>query len=142
MECIFAQVMNRALISIGTNTDKESNMAACRILLDEVFNNITYSETSVTEPYGSNYNSKFLNQLALIQTNTNKSDFEISIKLIETQLGRKAEDKKNGIVIIDIDLIEWNFEIVRPMEMDRIYIKNLLPTLPNYSSRRSSSSIR
>ncbi len=126
---IFADVMNKALISIGTNVNRETNLALCHELLNEAFPEINYSNTSITTPYGNTYKDDFLNQLAFIYTSEAKQEILKRLKSIEKKMGRNATDKVNGSVKIDIDLVIWNEEILKPDDMERSYIVDLLPSL-------------
>lgn len=119
--------MNKGLISIGSNTDREANLTVCVQLLKEKFEQITFSETTETEPYGSNYKNNFVNQLAYIYTDKEKEEIISILKHIEADMGRTPADKKKGIVIIDVDLVIWNNEILRPEDIKRNYITELLP---------------
>lgn len=121
--------MNKALISIGTNVDRKANLALCHELLDTVFPEITYSDTSITSPYGNTYKDDFLNQLAFVYTPMAKEEVLKRLKSIEKKIGRNATDKANGKVKIDIDLVMWNEEILKPDDMERSYIVDLLPSL-------------
>jgi 2-amino-4-hydroxy-6-hydroxymethyldihydropteridine diphosphokinase len=126
---IFASVMNKVLLSIGSNEDREANIALCHKLLDESFEEIHYSGISITSPYGTHYKNDFLNQLAITYTHKEKEEISLLLKSIEKRMGRKKEDKKKGVVKIDIDLISWNEDILRPAEISRSYIADLLPEL-------------
>lgn len=123
------RVMNKALLSIGTNENREENLALCHDYLNQLFPDITYSITSVTAPYGTNYKNDFLNQLAIIYTPKAKEDIIAQLKLVEKKMGRRKKDKETGIVKIDIDLIMWNDEILKPTDISRSYIVDLLPSL-------------
>ena len=129
MECIFALFMNKALISLGTNEDREVNLALCHQLLNNIFPEIHYSETSLTSPYGKTYINDFLNQLAVFYTDKEKEEIHDLLKSIEEQIGRHPSDKENGIIKIDIDLVIWNDAILKPNDIKRSYVANLLPTL-------------
>lgn len=126
--------MNTLLISMGSNDNSETNMELCRILLSKLFEPITYSETSITEPFGDHYQSRFLNQLALAQTHKNKEDVEKELKLLEIKLGRTVEDKSKGLIKIDVDLIKWNDTILKDEDWKRNYVADLLPSIFNDSS--------
>jgi 2-amino-4-hydroxy-6-hydroxymethyldihydropteridine diphosphokinase len=126
---IFADVMNKALISIGTNVNREANLALCHKLLNGTFSEITYSNTSITTPYGNTYKDDFLNQLAFVYTSEAKEEVHKRLKSIEKKIGRNATDKVNGKVKIDIDLVIWNEEVLKPDDMERSYIVDLLPSL-------------
>ncbi|MDR1881703.1 MAG: 2-amino-4-hydroxy-6-hydroxymethyldihydropteridine diphosphokinase [Prevotella sp.] len=126
---IFVAVMNKALLSIGTNEDRESNMALCRRFLDNIFTDIFYSGTSVTTPYGATCKNDFLNQLAMIYTDRDKDEVIRLLKSIEKDMGRNVRDKKRGIVKIDIDLVTWNNAVLKPEDFTRSYIADLLAGL-------------
>lgn len=121
--------MNKALLSIGTNEDKEINLDLCHQLLDNFFEQISYSDTSITTPYGNSYKNDFLNQLAIIYTDRKKEEVYKYLKSIEKQIGRSPLDKEKGIVKIDIDLVIWNDEILKPADISRSYITDLLSSL-------------
>ena len=129
MERIFASVMNKALLSIGTNEDRESNLSLCHQFLNNIFTDISYSDTSVTMPYGTTYKNDFLNQLAIIYTNKDEDEVVRLLKSIEKDMGRNGADKKKGIVKIDIDLVIWNNNVLKPEDFSRSYIADLLASL-------------
>ena len=121
--------MNSLIIGIGSNESPESNMSFCRQLLSDMFDHIYFSDTSITIPYGEQYKNNFTNQLAFAYTNKTAKEVETCFKLLERQIGRKAIDKENGRIVIDIDLIKWNDTILRKEEWERDYISKLLPSL-------------
>jgi len=121
--------MNKALLSIGTNEDREVNLTLCHQMLNDLFEEIHYSDTSITTPYGATYKNDFLNQLAIGYTSKDKEEVTPLLKSIEKQMGRKVSDKAKGIVKIDIDLVIWNEEVLKPTEINRDYIADLLHTL-------------
>ena len=45
------------------------------------------------------------------------------LKKIEKILGRTQEDKKRGIIAIDIDLLQWNHQVLKPDDLQREYIQ-------------------
>lgn len=124
--------MNKVLLSIGTNEDRETNLILCHRLLDESFEEINYSDTSITTPYGAHYKNDFLNQLAIAYTHKDKEEISLLLKSIEKEMGREKTDKEKGVVKIDIDLIIWNGEILKPTEISRNYIADLLPSLQEH----------
>ncbi len=129
MERIFVHIMNKVLLSIGTNTDREVNLAHCHELLNNIFDEIHYSQTSITEPYGHKYKNDFLNQLAIAYSEKDKDSIYQLLKDTEKKMGRKTTDKDTGVVVIDIDLVIWNEEVLKPSDISRSYIADLLPTL-------------
>lgn len=128
MQCIFASIMNKALISIGSNFDRENNLILCRKLLNESFDNILYSQTLITIPYGKVYKNDFLNQLAVIETNEGQEEINKKLKNIEKIIGRDRNDKISGQVKIDVDLVIWNDHVLKEEDMKRSYVAELLDT--------------
>jgi len=118
--------MNKALLSIGTNEERERNLILCHQFLNKEFEDIHYSKTSVTSPYGIVYKEDFLNQLAIIYTKKEREEVALFLKKIEKEIGRNDADKKKGIVKIDIDLVIWNDEVLKPADITRSYIADLL----------------
>ena len=55
-----------------------------------------------------------------------KEDIQVRFKSIEKIMGRQPSHKANGIVIIDIDLIKWNNEVLKPDDFKRDYMNELL----------------
>jgi 2-amino-4-hydroxy-6-hydroxymethyldihydropteridine diphosphokinase len=51
------------------------------------------------------------------------------LKMIEFAMGRQPRDKDAGKVIIDIDLLQYGDEIVRPDDYERAYVQSLLTQL-------------
>ena len=122
-------VMNTFIISMGSNENRAENMSRCRYLLSEDYPDIVVSEMINTEPYGVTYHSDFYNQLALI--NSEDSEFIVAEKLkrIESEIGRRAEEKSQGIIKIDVDLLVVNGKIIKSEDFERPYINSLFDNL-------------
>ena len=121
--------LNTVIISIGSNENREENIQQCRESLTSMFSSIYFSSTSVTKPYGEQYKNDFLNQLVLIYSDQNLSDIQRKIKQLEKEIGREDEDKTNGSVKIDIDIIKWNDQVLKEKDWQRNYVKDLLSSL-------------
>jgi 2-amino-4-hydroxy-6-hydroxymethyldihydropteridine diphosphokinase len=55
------------------------------------------------------------------------------IKQTERAVGRSPRDKYLGKVVIDIDLIRYNDELLRPADFQREYVQQLLSDLESQS---------
>ena len=53
----------------------------------------------------------------------------ILFKQIEQQSGRTPESKNNGIIPLDIDLLQWNDTILKPEDFRRPYVQSGLLSL-------------
>lgn len=133
--------MNIALVSIGSNENREQNMLLSCRLLTELFPDIIFSDTCVTIPYGLNYKNDFLNRLAIINTEAEQLEVNETLKLLEKEIGRSSTDKQKGLVKIDLDLVKWNDEILKPKDMERSYIKDLLLTFEFTDNKAETSRI-
>lgn len=122
--------MNKALLSIGSNTNALFNLNRAIKILQLYFKNIKFTESAESKPYGTIYKCVFLNTLAYFETNISKDELVLCLKSIETEMGRRPEQKAQGKIIIDIDLIKWNNEIVKPEDFKRSYVRNLLEFVP------------
>lgn len=118
--------MNRYLLSIGSNFHKESNIKQCCDKLELLFPGITFSEIIESEPVGNGYINAFHNLLALFTSNDEILHINARLKAIENELDRLPEDKSNGIVKIDLDLLTINNTVIKPEDFERKYIQQLL----------------
>lgn len=118
--------MNTYLLSLGSNNNRTENMAKCRSLLSELYDNILFSEMLETEPFGEIFLSKFYNQLALIESDKPKEEIIFQLKHIEVEIGRQVIDKSKGIVKIDLDLLVVNNCVVKKEDFKRPYLNVLL----------------
>lgn len=118
--------MHTFLLSIGSNTYSEQNIARAKKALEQCFQGIVFTPTYWSEPYGEKYKHRFLNMLT--KANSDNPPLLICQKLkdLEKQLGRKPQDKEKGRVVIDMDLIEYDGEILRPTDYERSYVQELL----------------
>ena len=118
--------MHKVLLSIGTNTDACFNLKRAIDSLHSCFPNIKFTSIIESAPCGAIFNEPFLNTLAYFETNMVKEDIKVRFKSIEKNMGRQPSHKAEGIVIIDIDLIQWNNEVLKPDDFKREYMNELL----------------
>lgn len=122
-------MLNRIILSLGSNYDQEKNMADAERILRNKFVSIAFSHSVYTEPIGLTESAPFLNQVAVAYTSEQPDEIKHLLKNIEYILERKPGDKKNGIVPIDIDLLQWNDLILKPEDYKRDYIIDGIKTL-------------
>lgn len=124
-----SNVMHKVLLSLGTNTHARFNLNRAKTFLKLTFENVQFTAATESKPYGLSSNSLFLNTLSYFRTNMNREELVLELKNIEKKMGRLPEHKPIGKIIIDIDLIKWDDEIVKPEDYKRSYIRDLLPEL-------------
>ena len=118
--------MPTVLLCIGSNTYAKRNIVKAKQKLDAIFPDIQYSPVCESKPYGSRYKRHFLNLLASFSTEKNPKEIYRKMKQIESELGRKTDDKLIGRVIIDVDLVRYDNEILKPKDFERSYVQDLL----------------
>lgn len=117
--------MNTFIISMGSNENRTENMSRCRYLLSKYYPDVMFSEMINTEPFGDNYQSDFFNQLALINSDDDDLAITERLKMIESEIGRHADEKSRGIIKIDVDLLVVNGNIIKVEDFERPYINSL-----------------
>lgn len=129
--CIFAvqyNCMSTILLSIGSNIFAKTNIDKARRMLTRLFPDILFSQSVLSEPDDDRYSFLFRNVLAMAETDYSPVEVIDKIKQTERAVGRSPRDKYIGKVIIDIDLIRYNDEILRPEDFQREYLQQLLTT--------------
>jgi len=125
--------MSTILLSIGSNTFAKTNIDKAKRMLTRLFPGIIFSQPILTEPDDEKYSYLFRNVLAKVETELLPEEIIDKIKQTERAVGRSPKDKYLGKVVIDIDLIKYNDEILRPLDYQREYVQQLLSafdTLP------------
>lgn len=87
------------------------------------FISIYFSDMVETEPDGDFPKDKpFINQVAIGYTDYEAEELIALFKEIEQLFGRSAENDKNHLIPIDIDLLLWNGQTLKPEDMRRKYV--------------------
>lgn len=113
---------NRIIMLLGSNSNAEENMQKAEVELRENFPGIKFSKPVYTDPIGTNYTTPFLNKVAVAYTGDRPEEIIVCFKLIEQVLGRTPADKHIGIIPIDIDLLQWNDQVLKKGEMKQSYV--------------------
>ncbi|NLX66897.1 MAG: 2-amino-4-hydroxy-6-hydroxymethyldihydropteridine diphosphokinase [Bacteroidales bacterium] len=123
--------MSTILLSIGSNTFAKTNIDKAKRMLTFLFPTIVFSDPILTEPEDDKYTYLFRNVLARADTEMSPEEVIDKIKQTERAVGRTPRDKYLGKMIIDIDLIQYEDQILRPQDYEREYVQQLLSTLPD-----------
>lgn len=122
--------LNRVVLCMGSNLNRESKIEEAAALLRLYFDSICFSEAVYTESVGEgSLSGPFLNQVAIAYTPYTPIEIHVGLKQMEYALGRRPEDKIRGLIPIDIDLLQWNGQILKEEDLKRSYIKESLDTL-------------
>lgn len=128
-------MINKVIISLASNYDQEQNLHQARQCLAQVLSSCHFTDAIWTEPYSIVDNASqhckkmYLNQLVSATTSLGMEELTQALKDIEIRLGRTVEDRHQGIVRIDLDLLLYGKQRHHLRDWDRPYVQNLLYTL-------------
>lgn len=115
----------RILIALGSNHEQEKNVAFAMERLHSFFPGISFSRMLWTEPIGI-ASDRFVNALALADTDKEQEEVERILKQVEKECGRTREEKMRNIIRLDLDLLQWGTVRLREQDWERDYIRLLL----------------
>ncbi|KXB38208.1 putative 2-amino-4-hydroxy-6-hydroxymethyldihydropteridine diphosphokinase [Bacteroidales bacterium KA00251] len=124
---------NKAIISIGSNTNRTENIQKVIEILQANYPRSRFSTPEITDPIDLPEGAKaFLNLVAMVPTNLDKEEFVSQLKSIEEDLGRDDDDEEEGIIPIDLDLIKWNEDVLKPRDFIRPYMVSGLEEIDEF----------
>ncbi len=96
----------RVFISLGSNIDKERNIAAAVELLAAAVSVVAVSSVYETAPVGDPHQEDFLNAVAAVETALSPEELKRHVLApIEERLGRVRTANKNAPRTIDLDIV-------------------------------------
>ena len=119
--------VHEVIISLASNENQEANLAKARELLTQLMTEVHFTSAIWTKPVNSSRKEPYLNQLCKGTTAFGEGLLCEVLKETEKRIGRiKNED---GIVVIDLDLLEFDGQKHHLRDWNRDYVKNLLNEL-------------
>jgi len=118
--------MTEVLISLASNHEQEKNLPEALQRLGQILQITRTTEAIWTEPVNAKRPDLYLNQLVYGQTNLTADQLDAFFKRIEIIMGRTQELRQQGVVPIDIDLLQLGSERYHLKDWTRDYIKRLL----------------
>ena len=122
------QQMHYFLLALGSNTLGEHNIALAKAYLTAAFPKIQFSRSLVTPAIGI-VSPPFINCLAQTCCCEQMTEVLATLKNIETTMGSMPEERRKGIVKIDIDLLQFDETRHKTDDWERNYIQLLLKEL-------------
>lgn len=115
--------LHSCLLCLGSNSERHTHIAQAHQALTRHFPDIRFGEEMETEAIGSGFLSPFSNQLVSLKTSLSADEVRAILKSIERENGRLPEDKAQGIVKLDIDLLLVDDCVLKPKDMEREFVK-------------------
>ena len=114
---------NKAIICIGSNKDRSENIDQVIRTLQAHYPGARFSTPEMADAVDLPEGSKpFLNLVAMLPTLEEKEELIAFLKELEEDMGRDPDDDEEGIIPMDQDLMEWNEEVVKPLDLVRPYV--------------------
>ena len=117
------------ILCLGSNFYRIAHMAYAQRDLKKHFPTIRFSEEMETEAIGSRFLSPFRNQVASFETTLSSEEVRAILKQIERDLGRLPEEKPQGVIRIDIDLLMYDDCVLKPADLERDFVVEGLKSL-------------
>lgn len=115
--------MNRAIIGIGSNIESAYSMVSeCCKELEGVLHSARFSAIYKTKAVGSIPQPDYHNCVAIVESEESFEILKLRFKDMERKAGRSPQDKLEGKVIIDIDIVVWNGDVIKPADLTRSYM--------------------
>ena len=123
-------INHACLVCLGSNKEGKFHLDNAQQALIRSFHEVQLGKVVVTKAEGTIVQSDYLNQAARFQTDMCREEVELLLKQIETDNGRTPEDKQRGSVPLDIDLLVFDENIIRPNDLKKEYVQLALSSLP------------
>lgn len=119
--------MHRCIVSIGSNREAHIHVATAMGKLKILFPETIFSTPQLTAPIGMQNPAQFLNCIAKFATTMQKEKVILSLKSIETEIGRDRIDKEN--INIDLDLICFDDVVLKSKDLQYEHVQDGLKEL-------------
>ena len=110
-------------VCIGSNEEREANLALARRRLAESFPGIRFSHEEETQPLALRRTAPFSNQLARFVSDWEQCEVCSRLKSIEREAGRLPGEKEREIVRLDIDLLACDGLVYKAEDWKRDYVE-------------------
>ena len=130
------------IISLGSNlpiAEAEAKLAAAQSFLrDLLSDDILFSSQYSTPGVGSGVGKTYVNSVAFGLTSLTEEQIIPALKAYEIDNGRDLETKRQGIVPIDIDLLIFGENIIKPRDLSQSYVTRGLREIKTTVSKLSN----
>ena len=118
---------HEVIISLASNENQEANLDKAREQLTQLLTEVHFTSAIWTEPLNTSRKEPYLNQLCKGTTAFGEGLLCEVLKETEKRIGRiKNED---GIVVIDLDLLEYDGQRHHLRDWSRDYVMKLIEEL-------------
>ena len=124
---VMTQRLHHIIISLASNINQEANLEAAREQLTQLLTEVRFTRAIYTEPVNSLRKEPYLNQLCEGSTALGPELLSEVLKEHEKRQGRTHNE--DGIVTLDLDLMQYDDDRYHLRDWERSYIKELINEL-------------
>jgi 2-amino-4-hydroxy-6-hydroxymethyldihydropteridine diphosphokinase len=121
------QKEHHIIISLASNFNQEANLEAARAQLTQLLTEAHFTSAIWTEPINSLRSEPYLNQLCKGTTAFGFNLLNEVLKETEKRQGRTHNE--DGIVTLDLDILQYDDEKFHLRDWTRNYVKDLINEL-------------
>lgn len=122
--------MNRAIIGLAsTRTDGNILLQQAIEILTHTCISAKFSTCYLTAPVGTHSKNDYWNCIGIVESELGFETLKQHYKEMEKNAGRQPNSKQTGDVPLDIDIVVWNGEIIRPHDWEQGYFQKGLKQL-------------
>lgn len=116
-------INHACLVCLGSNVEARFHLKNAQQALESLFDDVLCGDVVLTKAEGNIKQSDYLNQAIKFMTVLSVSEVKTVLKKLEKENGRTPEDKQKGCVPLDIDLIIYDGNVLRPNDLTKHYVK-------------------
>ena len=117
------------LVCLGSNSEARLHLENAHAAFVRLFHEVRLGAIVRTVAEGDIAQPDYLNQAATFITDLACNEVKALLKTIEKENGRKPEDKQNGSVPLDIDLLIYDDKQLKPSDLSKKYVQLALQQL-------------
>ena len=118
------------LVCLGSNSDPLVHLKNAHLALLRLFDKVEMGISVLTKAEGDIKQHDYWNQAARFITPLSADEVIAFLKQIEKDNGRTSADKSKGCVPLDIDLLMYDDQILKPQDLEKSYVKQTIHNLP------------
>lgn len=127
------KIYHECLVCLGSNFESEIHMKNAQKTLTRLFPGIIFGKSILTEAEGDVPQPAYMNQAARFQTELDPDAVNCLLKELERKNGRTSYSKSEGRVPLDVDLLKYDNRVLKPLDMAKSYVHDVVCLIPKRS---------
>ena len=124
------KIYHRCLICLGSNFEREFHLDNAGRSLQRLFPDIVLGKIVLTEAEGDIAQPAYMNQAAIFHTDLSAETVVGILKDLERENGRTKFSKCEGRIPLDIDLLTYDKDILKPLDLEKSFVKLAVRMIP------------